>query len=111
MIKRDTECSNGKTRHDVAYGVTSLTAQQASAQLLLELNRGHWEIENRVHYVRDVSFDEDRSRVRSGNGAQVMASIRNLVITLVRLMGFRYIPDATRYFVYHIPEALSVLGI
>ncbi len=111
MIERYTECSNGKIRHDTAYGVTSLTAEQASAQRLLELNRGHWEIENRVHYVRDVTFDEDRSRVRTGNGAQVMASIRNLVISLLRFLGYRYIPDANRYFVYRIPQALSLLGI
>lgn len=111
MVERNTECSDGTRRHDIAYGVTSLTAEQASAERLLELNRGHWEIENRLHYVRDVTFDEDRSRVRSGHGAQVMASIRNLVITLLRLLDFRYIPDANRYFVYRIPEALSVLGI
>lgn len=111
MIERDTECSDGRQRHDIAYGVTSLTSQQASGKRLLELNRGHWEIENRVHYVRDVTFDEDRSRVRKGNGAQVMASIRNLVITLLRLLDFRYIPDANRYFAYRIPEVLSVLGI
>ncbi len=78
---------------------------------LLELDRGHWEIENRVHYVRDVTFDGDRSRVHKGNDAQIMASIRNLVIAILRLLGFRYIPNAIRYFVFHIPAALTVLGI
>jgi predicted transposase YbfD/YdcC len=111
MVERNTECSNGKKRHEIAYGISSLTAEQASAQRLLELNRGHWEIENRVHYVRDVTFDEDRSQVRKGNGAQVMASIRNLAIALLRMLGFRYIPDAIRYFTFRLPEALELLGI
>ena len=64
-----------------------------------------------MHYVRDVTFDEDRSQVRKGNGAQVMATIRNLAIALLRMLGFKYIPDAIRYFTYRIPEALTVIGI
>jgi predicted transposase YbfD/YdcC len=63
-IERQTECSNGEKRQETVHGISSLTAEQASAQRLLELNRGHWEIENRVHYVRDVTFNEDHSRVR-----------------------------------------------
>ena len=93
------------------HGISGLTTEKASAQRLLELNRGHWEIENRGHYVRDVNFDEDRSRVRTGNGAHVMATLRNLVIAIIRLLGFQYIPDATRYFVLRLPIALSVWGI
>lgn len=110
-IERETECSNGENRHETVHGISSLTAEQASPNRLLELNRGHWEIENRVHYVRDVSFDEDRSRVRTANGAQVMATLRNLVIAIIRLLGFQYIPDAIRYFCFRLPEALTVLGI
>ena len=110
-IERHVECSNGQIRDETVHGISSLTAEKASAARLLELNRGHWEIENRVHYVRDVSFDEDRSRVRTRNGAQVMATLRNLVIAIIRLLGFQYIPDATRYFALRLPQALSVLGI
>ena len=110
-IERRTECSNGKKRQETVHGISSLTAEQASPQRLLELNRGHWEIENRVHYVRDVTFNEDHSRVRTGNGAQIMATLRNLVIAIIRLLGFRYIPDATRYFCFRLSEALMVLGI
>jgi len=91
--------------------VTSLTAEKADAARLLELNRGHWQIENRVHYVRDVTFDEDRSQVRNRSGAHMMASIRNLVISIFRLLGFRYIPDAIRYFAMRIEKAFNLIGI
>lgn len=85
---------------EIAYGVTSLKKEQVSAERLLELNRGHWEIENRVHYVRDVTYDEDRCRIRTQNGPRMMASIRNLAISIIRLMGFRYLPDAIRHFTF-----------
>ncbi len=85
---------------EIAYGVTSLTKKQASAKRLLELNRGHWEVENRVHWVRDVTYDEDRCRIRTKNGPRVMASIRNLAISISRMMGFKYIPDANRAFTF-----------
>lgn len=102
---------NGKESEETAYGITSLRKEEASAERLLELNRGHWEIENRVHYVRDVTFDEDRSQIRKRNGPHIMASLRNLVISVFRLLGFKYIPDAIRYFTMRLEEALQVLGI
>ena len=58
---------------------------KASPQRLLALNRGHWEIENRLHWVRDVVFGEDLSQIRTGAGPRVMASLRNLAISLIRL--------------------------
>lgn len=98
---------------EIAYGVTSLTKEQATAQRLLELNRGHWEIENRVHYVRDVTYDEDRCRIRTQHGPRVMATIRNLAISIARMMGFRYIPDANRAFLFsrRRSEVLALWGI
>jgi len=102
---------NGKESEETAYGITSLRKEDASAERLLELNRGHWEIENKIHYVRDVTFDEDRSQIRKGNGAHIMASLRNLVIGIFRLLGFKYIPDAIRYFSMRLEAALQVLGI
>ncbi len=91
---------NKATSVELAYGVTSLKPEKASAERLLELNRGHWEIENRVHWVRDVTYDEDRCRIRTKNGPSNMASIRNLAISILRLMGYRYIPDAQRVLTY-----------
>jgi Transposase DDE domain len=98
---------------EIVYGVTSLEQKRASAQRLLELNRGHWEIENRVHYVRDVTYDEDRCRIRTENGPRMMASIRNLALSIARMMGFKYIPDAIRAFTFcrSRKEVLAVWGI
>lgn len=76
-IERITSNLQGELmRHEMVHGVTSLTAENASAADLLKFNRGQWEIENRVHWVRDVTFDEDRSQVRKCSGPQVMASLR-----------------------------------
>ena len=59
--------------------------------------QSHWEIENRLHWVRDVTFDEDRSQVRTGNAPRVMASLRNTAITLLRLHGHQNIAAALRH--------------
>lgn len=77
--------SSGKTRTEVVYLITSLSPQKAGAERLLALNRGHWEIENRLHWVRDVTFGEDASQIRTGSGPQMMATLRNLAISLIRL--------------------------
>ena len=100
----------GKTRREVAYAVTSLSPKEADAQRLLELWRGHWGIENRVHWVRDVTFDEDRCQVRTGAAPQVMAGLRNLTISLFRLNQEPNIAAALRRCAAHVALALSLLG-
>jgi len=102
---------SGERREEVVYGISSLSPERADAAQLLAYNRGHWEIENRVHYVRDVTFDEDRSQVRVGNGPRVMASLRNLGMGIFRLRGFRYVPDAIRYFTMRHEELFQLLGV
>ncbi len=77
----------GPTTVEVAYFVTSLPPERADAAALLRYQRGHWGIENRLHYVRDVAFDEDRSTVRSGAAPQTLAACRNLAIALLRRAG------------------------
>ncbi|HEV7668274.1 MAG TPA: ISAs1 family transposase [Thermoanaerobaculia bacterium] len=77
--------SSGKKRAEVVYLITSLSPEKASAKRLLALNRGHWEIENRLHWVRDVTFAEDASQIRTGSGPQMMATLRNVAISLIRL--------------------------
>ena len=77
--------------------VTSLTLTQASYTQLAAIIRGHWGIEDRLHWVRDLDFDEDRSQVRTASGPRIMASLRNLVITILRLAGATSIAAALRY--------------
>lgn len=79
------QVTSGKVHTEVAYLITSLSPEQASPERLLALNRGHWEIENRLHWVRDVTFGEDLSQIRKGSGPRMMATLRNLAISLVRL--------------------------
>jgi Transposase DDE domain len=85
----------GKVSTETAYIVTSLNAAEASPERLLELTRTHWGIENRLHYVRDVTFNEDRCRVRSA--ARALAAIRNLVLYLIRARGMS-VPEARENF-------------
>lgn len=73
-------------RSETVYAITSLTAERVQGAELAAIMQGHWEIENRLHWVRDVTFDEDRSQIRAGQGPAVMATIRNVVISLGRLL-------------------------
>ena len=78
---------------------------------IFEMVRGHWKIENSLHWVRDVTFDEDRCRIRTGNDPQVMASIRNIAISLLRLVGVQYIVPALRYCARMGEKVVRLLGI
>ncbi len=91
-----TNKGTGETRHEVAYAITSLSAERATTRQLLQLWREHWHVENKLHWVRDVTFDEDRSQVRVGHIPQVMAALRNVAISLLRLCGAENIAAATR---------------
>ena len=101
----------GRSQVTVSYALTSLPATAAGAERLLKVSRGHWGIENRVHWVRDVTFDEDRSQVRTGAAPQVMAGLRNLVIALVRRAGHTNVAAALRRHTAHLPEPFALLGI
>ena len=85
-----------KSSADISYDVTSLGPRQASARRLLKLSREHWGIENRLHWVRDVTFDEDRCQVRTESAPQVLSAMRNTVIGLLRIAGNSNIAAALR---------------
>ncbi len=101
----------GEERAEVVYGVTSLSPERATPERLLELVRGHWHIENKSHWVRDVTFDEDRSQVRCGNIPQVMAALRNTAIGLLRWAGHTNIAAACRRLAAQPAQALALIGI
>ncbi len=98
-LERETSKLDGSAlRKEVVYGLTSRRGTgKADAQALLRLAREHWTVENSLHWVRDVTFDEDRSQVRKGNGPRVMATLRNLAISMLRLAGADSIAKATRW--------------
>ena len=101
----------GTERVEVVYGVTSLSSERATPGRVLELVRGHWAIENKSHWVRDVTFDEDRSQVRCGNIPQVMAALRNTAIGLLRWAGHTNIAAACRRLAAQPAQALALIGI
>jgi len=97
IVRRRRPLNGKKPAAETVYAITSLTAFQARPAELAAIIRGHWLIEDRLHWVRDMDWDEDRSRVRTGNGPRVMASLRNLAITVLRLTGKSSIAAALRY--------------
>ena len=101
----------GEVRRETVYGVTSLPPTQITAAQLLNVLRQHWHIENRSHWVRDVTFREDASRVRSGSLPQVMAALRNTVIGLLRQTGAPNLAAARRYYAANPAAALALLGL
>jgi predicted transposase YbfD/YdcC len=98
-------------RVEVVYGVTSLSPERATPGRVLELVRGPWAIENKSHWVRDVTFDEDRSQVRCGHIPQVMAALRNTAIGLLRWAGRTNIAAACRRLAAQPAQALALIGI
>ena len=109
--RRVTHKATGETRGEVAYAVTSLSPAQATPAQLLRLWREHWHIETRLHWVRDVTYDEDRSTVRAGTIPQAMAAIRNTAIGVMRVQGITNIAAACRRFAAQPALALAALGL
>lgn len=94
-------------KQEVRYGITSLPQACASTQHLLRLMRGHWGIENRLHYVKDVTLGEDQSTLHTGPGLQAMSTLRNTAISLLRQAGYSAIAAQLQY---HSPRPESVLA-
>jgi Transposase DDE domain len=106
-----TDLTGGRARTEVCYGVTSLDPARADPARLAALVRGHWQIEDRLHWVRDVTFDEDRSQVRTGHGPQVMACLRNLAISRLRQAGQHNIARGLRWAARDPTRALALLDV
>jgi predicted transposase YbfD/YdcC len=99
----------GRDQHVIHYGVSSLPPEVADPEQLLALKRGHWQIENEVHYVKDVTLGEDRSLIHIGQGPMVMAMLRDTVISLVRVSGWRTIASRLRYLADQPAEAVALV--
>ena len=101
----------GTTTVEVEYAMTSLKPKEADAQRMAGLVREHWGIENELHYVRDVTFGEDASRVRKGSAPQVLAAVRNAVVHLLFGLGARNCAAAIRRLNARPEEALMLLHL
>jgi predicted transposase YbfD/YdcC len=103
--------SKGEWHEATRYGVTSLPAPLALPDRLLTLKRGHWMIENGLHYVKDVTMGEDKSPIHMGNGPKIMAALRNTALSLLRRSGCSTIAARMRYHSTHPLAALEVLSL
>lgn len=102
---------NGIPSREVAVGIASLPKEYASTEKLNQYIRGHWSIENSLHRTRDVSFHEDKATIRKGKAPQVMAALKNLVISIFHRATVRSFPTAFRRFAAHPEELFHFLGL
>lgn len=109
-LQRET-IRNGQPLREVQYAITSLPPQRAAPQQLIELWRSHWGIENRVHWVRDTLWREDRCRVKDPTGGHNLAAFRNAAINLLRLANSANLTAAVRENAYRVDRLLAKLGI
>lgn len=109
IVRERVEMTSGEYEREVVYGITDVRDALAGPPVLAGWARGHWGIENKIHYVRDMTFAEDASRVRTGNAPRVMATLRNVAIGLVRLAGEACIASATRHCANRLDHVLTIL--
>jgi len=98
LKRRFTYTRSGKVQHEIQDGLTSLNVKQASPKRLLELIRAEWGIENGLHYHRDVTFREDKTRMTCKHKARAMACVNNLIIALLCKQGFTNHARARRFY-------------
>ena len=96
---------------EVEYAVTSASRDRADATDLLSWWRGHWGIENKLHWVRDATFGEDHSRIRTGHAPEIFAALRNAAINVLRLQNVTNVAAALRHYVHRVADLLKVTGI
>lgn len=114
-IRREVEVVSGAqagtTREQWAYALTSLPPNQADAARLEQLWRGHWQIENSLHYVRDVTLGEDACQVRSDRAPANLAACRNAALNLLRHHGVTNVAAALRRHAMYPRQALALMGM
>lgn len=86
----------GQSSRDLAYGITSRSPQQTDPKRLLDINRGHWTIENSCHYILDWNFDEDRCRICTGYGPENVTRLRRFAIGLIKSKGVKNVAQKIR---------------
>lgn len=111
VFRHFTEIKTGKTSEETSFYITSISPEKAGDKQLLKFIRGHWSIENSSHYVRDVTFGEDRSQIKTGSAPRVFATMRNLAIAILRLNGVKNIAKGLRNLIRKSEQAVELIGI
>jgi len=110
LIERHSlEKKSGLRSCEIAYGITSRTAEQATPERLLRVNRGHWTIENSCHYILDWNYDEDRSRIRTGYGPENITRLRRFAIGVIKSKGVRSVAQKMRELTRNVRLVLDYL--
>jgi len=103
VIQREsTDKKTGQHSCDIAYGITSRTAEQADPQCVLVTNRGHWTIENSCHYIIDWNYLEDRSRIRTGHGPDNITRLRRFAVSFIKSKGVRSVAQKMRQLTFNV---------
>jgi predicted transposase YbfD/YdcC len=109
-IERETiEKKSGKRSLEIAYGITSRPPAQADPRRLLEINRGHWSIENSCHYILDWNYDEDRCRIRTGHGPENISRLRRFAIGVIKSKGVSSVAQKMRELNWNIRAVFDYL--
>ena len=111
LDRRVSKLDGSQLHRETVYGITSLKVKtKQDAERLLGLVRGHWSIES-LHWIRDVTYGEDKSQIRTGNGPRMMATLRNLAISMLRLAGASSIKKAQRWCSRSIDACCRLIGL
>lgn len=109
LQRTTTLLKTGKVRQQTVYGISNLSLSQAPAQRMLVLSRGHWGIENRLHWRRDATLGEDRCQSRTGKAPGMLACLNSAILSLLDRLGIRNVPRQARFFDAHLDQALQAL--
>ncbi len=109
LERRAVRLATGEISSERVYGLTSLAANQLDLAQILQRWRGHWGIENRLHWVKDVVLKEDDSRVRTGQAPMILATLRNALVSCLRAFGFDSITQGRRHFALNFDEAVAFI--
>jgi predicted transposase YbfD/YdcC len=109
LERQITRLKTGQSHREVVYGITSLSAEQATPEQLLRMLRSYWKIENSLHYRRDVTLQEDHTHFKSHSAAHIMAIINNILLGILAKAEHGYLPATRRYYAAHPDLAFQLL--
>jgi predicted transposase YbfD/YdcC len=109
LQRTTTLLKTGKERRQIVYGISHLSLTQASPTRMLTLNRGHWKIENCLHWRRDVTLGEDSCQTRTGAAPGILARLNSAILSLTDRLGVHNVPRQARFFDAHVDQAVQAL--